>query len=105
MCPWEAVRYGAGPSASRGGEGLILASTSARVLSGTRTIPRFRFFKFVKWLRSRGQVSWWELASLLRVHTPALRVGQLRLQWHAGRDPGADAISEFLGGLNLATTR
>jgi len=34
---------------------LVLASTSARVLRGTRATPRFRFFKFVKWLRSGGR--------------------------------------------------
>jgi 3-oxoadipate enol-lactonase len=34
---------------------LVLASTSARVLSETRTSGRFRFFKLVKWLRSGGR--------------------------------------------------
>jgi len=34
---------------------LVLASTSARVVRGTRTTPRFRFFKFLKWLRSGGR--------------------------------------------------
>jgi len=34
---------------------LVLASTSARVPRGTRTSPRFRLFKFVKWLRSGGR--------------------------------------------------
>jgi pimeloyl-ACP methyl ester carboxylesterase len=34
---------------------LVLASTSARVLGGTRSGPRFRFFKFVKWLRTGGR--------------------------------------------------
>jgi 3-oxoadipate enol-lactonase len=34
---------------------LVLASTSARVPSGTRTSLRFKFFKLLKWLRSGGR--------------------------------------------------
>jgi pimeloyl-ACP methyl ester carboxylesterase len=131
---------------------LVLASTSARVLRGTRTTPRFRLFKFVKWLRSGGRFlgrdpqPYYAFIRQLDAsgsYDCSGRLGEIRVptlilhgkldrlapyglaeEMHAGisgskivefegghlflfweSDRFADAVKEFLGSLNPATTR